>query len=227
RGNKYKVVGILEAQGSSQTGAGDRAVFIPLENARILLANQDPNFELKVSVSNALDIDLAMGEATGLMRRIRQDPLNRPNSFEISRSQTLADRLANITGYLTVGGAVVGFITLLGASIGLMNIMLVSVTERTREIGIRKALGATPQRIRQQFLIEAIVICQIGGVGGIFLGILLGNAVAIFFNVEGFFVPWLWIIIALLVCLVVGVTSGFYPAYKASRLDPIESLRFE
>ena len=120
-----------------------------------------------------------------------------------------------------------GFITLLGASIGLMNIMMVSVTERTREIGIRKALGATPFRIRQQFLVEAVVICQIGGIFGVFVGILIGNGVSRLLGSDTFIIPWVWMITGLVICVIVGIGSGFYPAYKASRLDPIESLRFE
>jgi putative ABC transport system permease protein len=108
-----------------------------------------------------------------------------------------------------------------------MNIMMVSVTERTREIGVRKALGATPMRIRQQFLIEAIVICQIGGLAGVVLGIIIGNLIASVISSGAFIVPWLWIIVGLVICVAVGLLSGFYPAYKASRLDPIESLRFE
>ena len=128
---------------------------------------------------------------------------------------------------LTAGGFVIGFITLLGASVGLMNIMMVSVNERTREIGVRKALGATALQIRQQFLIEAIVICLLGGFVGVMLGILMGNGIAALIGDGGFIVPWLWVIVGLTICVVVGVISGSYPAYKASKLDPIEALRYE
>jgi putative ABC transport system permease protein len=127
---------------------------------------------------------------------------------------------------LTIGATVIGIITLLGAAIGLMNIMLVSVTERTMEIGIRKSMGATKRIIRNQFLIEAIVISQLGGLLGILLGLIIGNAMAFFFGI-GFIVPWIWIITAVIICLVVGIFSGIYPAIKASRLDPIEALRYE
>ena len=121
----------------------------------------------------------------------------------------------------------IGFITLLGASIALMNIMLVSVTERTREVGVRKALGATPLRIRQQFIIEAIVVCLLGGIAGVLLGIAIGNLISSIIGIEGFVVPWIWVIVGLIVCIIVGLISGYYPANKAAKLDPIESLRFE
>lgn len=226
QGGKYLIVGVLKKAGSSQQG-GDRAVLIPLERARVLMTNARPTFTITTLLNNTLDSEEAMGEATLLMRQIRQDKIGKPNSFEISSSESLVERLNNITGYLKFGGYVVGFITLLGASIGLMNIMMVSVTERTREIGVRKALGATPARIRQQFLIEAIIICQIGGVFGVFFGIAMGNFVAISINAGIFVIPWAWIIIAFTVCILVGVISGWYPAYKASKLDPIDALRFE
>ena len=168
-----------------------------------------------------------MGEATGIMRLVRHDPIGE-ESFEVKRSESLAEALDEITGYLRVGGLGIGFITLLGASIGLMNIMMVSVTERTREIGIRKALGATPKLIRQQFIIEAIVVCQLGGILGVVLGIGIGNLVTSLIGDNiSFIIPWAWIIMAFVLGLVVGLGSGYYPAWKASKLDPIESLRFE
>jgi len=126
-----------------------------------------------------------------------------------------------------MGGFGIGFITLIGASIGLMNIMMVSVTERTREIGIRKALGATPLKIRQQFIIEAILVCQLGGILGILLGIGIGNLVSKLISSGQFIIPWLWIVVSFTLGVVVGLISGYYPAFKASKLDPIESLRFE
>ena len=128
---------------------------------------------------------------------------------------------------MRIGGFGIGIITLLGASIALMNIMMVSVTERTREVGVRKALGATPLRIRQQFIIEAVVVCMMGGIGGVLLGIGVGNLISSVIGVGGFIVPWVWIIMGFVICIVVGVVSGYWPAYKASKLDPIESLRFE
>jgi putative ABC transport system permease protein len=227
RGGHYKVIGVIEESGSAPGGGNDRTVIVPLENGRLLAGQFVPTYNISTVLSNTIDFQMAIGEATVLMRSIRGDGLGMPDSFKISRSETLADRLASVTGYLKIGGGVIGFITLLGAAIGLMNIMLVSVTERTREIGIRKALGATPFRIRQQFLIEAIVICQIGGVAGVIFGLSIGNVVAVALGGGAFIIPWLWISLAFAVCVFVGVVAGYYPAYKASRLDPIESLRFE
>ncbi|MGD1842946.1 MAG: ABC transporter permease [Thermonemataceae bacterium] len=227
-GRKYKVIGVLEEKGSNMGGGGaDRIVIIPLEQARLLISEEGATFDIQVKVRNPAAFTPTMEEATGILRLIRGDEAGRDNSFEIKKSETLADRFGEITGYLKLGGGLIGFITIIGASIGLMNIMLVSVTERTREIGVRKALGATPRRIQQQFLIEAIVICQLGGILGIILGILIGNLVAVLIGVGSFVVPWLWMVVGLTICVVVGILSGFYPSYKASKLAPIESLRFE
>ncbi|SFB73244.1 putative ABC transport system permease protein [Flexibacter flexilis DSM 6793] len=226
-GARYMVVGIIESSGGGLGGNGsNRSVLIPLENANQLGAGQTLTYNI-TTISKGGDIDNVMGEATGVMRLVRHDKTGQPNSFEISKSESLASAMDSITGSLRGAGFGIGFITLLGAAIGLMNIMLVSVTERTKEIGVRKALGATPARIRQQFLVEAVVICLLGGLGGIVLGILIGNAVSSLTGASGFIVPWLWIMVGLVVCVAVGILSGYYPAYKASKMDPIESLRFE
>ncbi len=139
----------------------------------------------------------------------------------------MEEELEEMSSYLRIGGFSIGFITLIGASIGLMNIMLVSVTERTREIGVRKALGATPIKIRLQFLIEAVLICILGGIGGVVIGLGIGNIVANLISAGTFVAPWEWVSMGFIVCLVVGLGSGYYPAYKASKLDPIDALRYE
>ncbi len=226
-GSKFRVIGLIDDQGGVSGNSGtNRVLLVPLETARRIAGDRTLRFDISVSQSDPTKMEYAMGIATGLMRKIRKDKVGEPNSFEIRESKSLAEKLAELTGILTWVGAGVGVITLIGASIALMNIMLVSVTERTREIGVRKALGATPQKIRQQFLIEALVICQLGGLGGIVLGIVFGNVIANFLD-GGFVIPWLWIILGVVVGMLVGLLSGYIPAYKAAKLDPIESLRFE
>jgi putative ABC transport system permease protein len=227
-GMKYKIIAVLEKKGSMIGGEADRIIIMPLQAARNIAGNRKVTFDITTSAPNITDLEQIMGEATGIMRIIRQDPIGKPDSFNIERSDSFAKQFEEITGYLRIGGFAIGFITLLGASIALMNIMMVSVTERTREIGIRKSLGATPQRIRQQFLIEAIVICIIGGLGGLVLGISVGNIISkVISSTSSFIIPWVWMGFGILICIVVGVLSGIWPAIKASRLDPIESLRYE
>ena len=226
-GVPFKVIGVLEEMGAAAGGNANRRILIPINKGRQLATGDALEYTITVMVNNTSNVDLAMGEATSLMQAVRQDPIGSELSFEIAQKKSLSEELGEITGYLRIGGFVIGFITLLGASIALMNIMMVSVTERTREIGVRKALGATPQKIRQQFLIEAIIICQLGGIVGVILGMGMGNVVATFMADGQFVVPWMWIIAALIICIAVGLFSGYYPAHRASKLDPIESLRFE
>jgi len=227
KGTQFKVIGVLKEKGQLAEDNYDNMVIVPIIVANQLASGRGLDYWLTVGVTDMSQMDIAMGEATGLMRAIRQDRIGNPNSFELAKSETLAEEMASITGALRIGGFGVGFITLLGAAIALMNIMLVSVTERTREVGVRKALGATPLRIRQQFVIEAIVVCILGGVTGIILGILIGNLISSAIGIDAFVVPWVWMMMGLIVCVAVGLLSGYYPAYKASKLDPIESLRFE
>jgi len=226
-GTQFKVIGTLESKGESLEDNFDNMVFIPIRLANQMAQGEGLYYELTVGIADPSMLENAMGEATGVMRAIRRDKAGNPNSFDLESSQALKERTERIVGYFRIGGLVIGFITLLGASIALMNIMLVSVTERTREIGVRKALGATPLRIRQQFVIEAIVVCLLGGILGIILGIVTGNFFAGFLGSKSYFIPWLWILVGFIVCIFVGLISGFYPAHKASKLDPIESLRFE
>lgn len=226
-GTKFRVVGLLKEKGMLAENNYDNMVFIPIIKANQLSEGRGLWYRLTVGIQDPSRVEYAMGEATGVMRRIRGDDVGRENSFELEKSETLAQELESITSGLRIAGVGIGFITLLGASIALMNIMLVSVTERTREVGVRKALGATPQRIRQQFVIEAIVVCVLGGLAGIILGILIGNLLSNLMNIDVFVIPWGEMLLGLIVCIVVGLFSGWYPAHKASKLDPIESLRFE
>ncbi len=220
------IVGVLEAKGSSNSFNGDRIVLMPLPTVRSEFGSQRASFNISCAVMQQLDFDEAIGAATGAMRQVRRIELGRDNDFEITRSDGLMSFVVDNTAKIQYATLFIGIITLLGAAIGLMNIMLVSVTERTREIGICKALGATRRNILTQFLVEAIVICQIGGLLGIVLGVLLGNVLSIFLH-TGFIIPWVWMLLGIVLCLVVGLLSGLYPAMKAAELDPIEALRYE
>jgi putative ABC transport system permease protein len=227
KGTQFKVIGVIKEKGKLADNNFDNMVFIPVLVANQMASGRGLNYRLTVGVNDPTTMEWAMGEATGVMRNIRHDELGEDNSFQLEKSETLAQSLESITTGLRIGGFGVGFITLLGAAIALMNIMMVSVTERTREVGVRKALGATPLRIRQQFLIEAIVVCVLGGLAGVILGILIGNVISRAMGIQIFVLPWLWMSMGMAVCIGVGLLSGYYPAYKASQLDPIEALRFE
>ena len=225
RGNKFKVIGVLGEQGSSFGPGGDNLIIIPIETSRKLKPSS--RYEITILVNELDKVSNDIDYSRGLFKLIRRDLIGSEDSFEIGKNESLNENLGEITGYLKIGGFTIGFITLLGASIGLMNIMLVSVTERTREIGVRKSIGATPNIIKNQFLLESILICLIGGVGGIMLGMLFGNLVTIYIGGGSFIIPWLWILVSLIISTIVGIISGYLPAKKASELDPIESLRFE
>jgi putative ABC transport system permease protein len=225
KGTQFRVIGVLKEKGNLAENNFDNMVMIPVIVANQMASGRGLDYNITIAVADPTKMDMAMGEATGLMRSIRRDQLGRPNSFELDKSDTL-DELNQLMGIITWVGLGIGFITLLGSSIALMNIMLVSVTERTREVGIRKALGATPMKIRQQFIVEAIVVCMLGGIAGILLGVAIGNIAAKAMSMA-FVLPWLWMFVGLIVCVAVGLLSGYYPANKAAKLDPIESLRFE
>ena len=224
---RYRIVGVLKSKGSGGGSQGaDRQVMIPLLNAKNVFDTKGQDYGITVGVTSAIEMEQAGDVASGLFRQIRKLRLDQEDDFEIFKSDSLLKLLKDNTVYIRWAAIVIGLITLLGAAIGLMNIMLVSVTERTREIGIRKSLGATSRGIMTQFLIEAVVICQLGGFVGIFLGVLAGLGVAV--AAGGHFVmPWAWIIMGVLTCLFVGLFAGLYPAMKAAQLDPIEALRYE
>ncbi|HEX8517393.1 MAG TPA: ABC transporter permease [Bacteroidia bacterium] len=224
---KYKVIGLLKSKGSSMGFGGDKVCILTLNNVRQYFSRPNMSFTINVMADSPQQMEAAISEATGRFRIIRNLPVGTEDDFEITKSDNLANLLIENTQKVTAGATFIGIITLLGAAIGLMNIMLVSVSERTREIGIRKAVGANHKTIRNQFLVEAIVICQLGGLLGIVLSIILGNIFS-FLVLEGnFIMPWAWTILGFSICMGVGLISGLYPAVKASRLDPIESLRFE
>jgi len=225
-GHRFRVIGVLKSKGSAMNFSGDRSVLIPFENARINFSSPNLNIPIIVKVLRPDAMQDAESAAIGLFRNIRMLKIKDENNFEIQKSDALVDELKDNTTKLRMSAVVIGMITLLGAAIGLMNIMLVSVTERTREIGIIKALGAKRSNIMFQFLTEAIIICQLGGMVGIILGILVGNIITLFMG-GSFLIPWVWITLGVITCLIVGIASGMYPAIKASKLDPVEALRYE
>jgi putative ABC transport system permease protein len=227
-GQRFQVVGLLDKSGSTMGGSGaDRLLLVPLETGNQLPRKGALTYDVKTATPNAASLSFLQGQATGVMRAVRNDHLGQEDSFELESPESLTGTLDSLTGKMQVAGGIIAFLALLGASIALMNIMLVSVTERTREIGIRKALGATAKQVRLQFLLEAIVICVMGGTLGILLGIGAGNAVAVLAGSKSFLVPWGWVGVGLAICITVGLLAGSYPAGKAAALDPIDSLRYE
>jgi putative ABC transport system permease protein len=223
---RYKIIGIIKEKGSSMGFTGDRSCILPIVNVQEFFPRPNRSFIINVMANNPQDLEPAIGEATGLFRKIRKVPAGIEDDFDISKSDNIAKMLIENIRYVTLAATIIGFITLLGAAIGLMNIMLVSVTERTREIGVRKAMGATRRLIKNQFLVEAIVIGQLGGILGIIMGILIGNILSLIIG-STFIIPWMWILGGVLLCFLVAIISGYYPATKAASLDPIEALRYE
>lgn len=225
-GVRYEVAGTLTEQGSTFGGSADNQVWIPLSNGRNTFLNDGSFYVIGIVPDEGVEQVKAMDAAEQLFRSVRRlNPVD-ISDFRLTRSDAMMEDIMKIMSYVTIAAFVIGAITLLGAAVGLMNIMLVSVKERTREIGTRKALGANSKTIKQQFLFESVLIGQIGGALGIFLGIIAGNITAAIMK-SPFVVPWLWMFFGVLVCLVVSVASGYIPAVRASKLDPIEALRYE
>jgi putative ABC transport system permease protein len=223
---KFQVIGVLAEKGASQEGQGDRICLLPYSSVRQYFSRPRMSYSINVMPDNPDMIDAAVGEAEGAFRIVRNlEPVDE-SDFNITKSDSLANMLIENIKFIAIAAMVIGIITLAGAAIGLMNIMLVSVTERTREIGIRKAIGAKSKTIKQQFLFEAIVIGQFGGILGIIFGILIGNIVSMIIG-SSFIIPWAWIILGVILCFIVGIISGYLPAQKASQLDPIIALRYE
>jgi putative ABC transport system permease protein len=224
-GINYTVIGVLESRGSALGGDQDNFAVVPLTTGMNRYGHLR-SLNILVQARDEASYAATVEEATGAMRVIRKVPPGQENDFEIASNDSMIEQFNSFTRDVRIGVAVVSSIALLAAGIGIMNIMLVSVTERTREIGIRRAIGAKKRNIMAQFIMEAIVLCEVGGVLGVVLGILGGNATAFFLKLPPV-IPVDWVIIGLAICSVVGIVFGTYPAWKAANLDPIESLRYE
>ncbi len=222
----YRVIAVLEEKSSSAFFNTSRIVITTVNNIRRQYATQSSSYAIAVMVNDLKLMDMAAGEATATFRPVRKLAVTDSENFFIDKSDSIAQSLLTNLGFLEKGTIGIAFITLIGAAIGLMNIMLVAVNERTKEIGLTKALGATRKDIKAQFLFESVMISLMGAVAGIVVGVLVGNIVAVFFK-TGFVIPWMWIGIAVVVCTAVGLLAGLIPAVKASKLDPIVALRYE
>lgn len=224
-GERFTVIGIFEERGSFLGSEQDNFVVIPI-TAFFKLYGKDRSLGISVQARSAETYHEAMEQVRGILRLARKVPPGDPDDFEIVSNDNLIAEFNNLTFMIRAGIGFISFIALLAAGVGIMNIMLVSVTERTREIGIRKAVGARKKNIMSQFVLEAIALCQIGGLAGIALGVIGGNVLAIMMSIPPVF-PYDWALIGLLICSVVGIVFGVYPAWKAANLDPIEALRYE
>ncbi|MBA4250543.1 MAG: peptide ABC transporter permease [Chlorobiaceae bacterium] len=225
-GYLLQVIGVLEAQGQFFGQSRDNFVVLPLSYFQTIYGRRSNSINITVMSYSKLDYNQLIETATGYFRTIRKVPPGDENDFEIFSNESIIAQIGQITSGIEIGAMVVSFIALIAAGIGIMNIMLVSVTERTREIGIRKAVGAKKINILLQFFSEAVSLCFIGGAFGILLGVAVGNIAGMALNAATA-VPWDWVFIGFVICGLVGVIFGTYPAYKAANLDPIEALRYE
>jgi putative ABC transport system permease protein len=223
----YRVVGVLDSKGSTFGMSWDKMILTSYRNVRRFF-NSNPNssFSIQVKVADVRSVDGAIDQAEGVLRPIRQLSVTEDNNFFIDKSDSAVAMLMRNLSFITFSALLIGAITLVGAAVGLMNIMLVSVTERTKEIGLIKAIGGRQRNVRQQFLFESIIISLIGAAFGVVLGVIVGNVFSLVLN-TGFVVPWGWLAGGIFLCSLVGLAAGLYPSLKASRLNPIEALRYE
>ena len=223
----YRVVGVLESKGSTLGMSWDKVVITSYNNVRRFFnSNANASFSIQVKVPDVQGLDGAIDQAEGILRPIRRLAVTEDNNFYIDKSDSAVAMLMRNLNFITLSAVAIGLITLIGAAVGLMNIMLVSVTERTKEIGLIKAIGGRQRNVRRQFLYESILISLIGAGFGIVLGVLVGNTFSLILN-TGFVIPWGWLFWGIVICSAVGLLAGLYPSLKASRLNPIEALRYE
>ena len=222
----YRIIGVLSSRGSSLGFSRDNVIITGYNNIKRNFTGSGSSYSIGVMTNDIKQVEEAMGEAEGIFRSIRKLNTTEESNFVLDRSNSVAEKAMNSLGFLTISATVIGLITLIGAAIGLMNIMLVSVTERTKEVGLIKAIGGKSKLIRYQFLTEAVIISVMGAFFGIVLGIFVGNLFSMVLH-TGFVVPWAWIFYGILICTIVGLLAGLYPAFKAGKLNPIEALRYE
>jgi putative ABC transport system permease protein len=223
----FRVIGVLASKGSSLGMNYDNMILTSYNNVRRFFSQgSQTSFSIQIKVADVKQIDGAIDEAEGIFRPVRRLDVTEADNFLIDKSDTFVNLLLRNLSFITIAALVIGGITLLGATVGLMNIMLVAVTERTKEIGLVKAIGGKQRVVRQQFLWESVLISLMGAAFGVVLGVIVGNSFSIFLS-TGFVVPWGWLVGGILMCTVVGLVAGVYPAWKAGRLNPIEALRYE
>jgi len=224
-GMNLRVIGVLKSRGASAVSS-DNVCLMPVTTARQYFSRPNMTFSITVMPHKPANLEVVAGAAEAVFRIVRNLNPRDESDFNITRSDNIVTLLLQNIRYVTLAATLIGIITLFGASVGLMNIMLVSVTERTREIGTRKAVGAKPSTIKNQFLFESILIGQMGGFFGIILGVIIGNVVSSMLK-SSFVIPWFWVGTGIVVCFIVGIASGYAPAVKAANIDPIEALRYE
>ncbi len=224
--NEFEVIGVFEKKGEGFGSSNDNFALLPITTMQQIYGKNNRTINIAIQAPSKETYNECLENVTSAMRTIRKDKPGQPDSFEIFSNESLISQVNSFTVYFKYGAGFISFIAMLAAGVGIMNIMLVSVTERTKEIGIRKAIGAKNHSVLMQFLIEAIILCEFGGLIGIFLGILTGNLIGLYLS-SPVVIPYDWVIIGLVVCSVVGIIFGVYPAYKAAKLNPIDALRYE
>ncbi len=224
--NEFKVIGVFEKKGEGFGQSNDNFALLPITTMQQIYGRNNRSMNIAIQAPSKETFNESVENIVSVLRSIRKDKPGEPDSFEIYSNDSLIGQVNSFTKYFKYGTGFISFIAMLAAGIGIMNIMLVSVTERTKEIGIRKAIGAKKGNILTQFLIEAIILCQLGGIIGIILGVVTGNLLGMYLQ-SPVVIPYDWVVIGLVVCSVVGIVFGVYPAYKAAKLDPIDALRYE
>lgn len=224
--NEFEVIGVFERKGEGFGQSNDNFALIPITTMQTLYGKNIRSLNIAIQAQDKESFEASKENIISVLRVIRKVKPGEENNFEIFSNESLIVEVNKFTQYFKYGAGFISFISLIAAGVGIMNIMLVSVTERTREIGVRKAIGAKSKSILIQFLVEAIILCQIGGIIGILLGILSGNVLGLYLN-SPVVIPYDWVIIGFVVCFSVGIIFGVYPAYKAAKLNPIDALRFE